>query len=136
VKTWTVTAIALVVWLVTVSPAAAQTDLKIPTIAWTAAAGADWATTYQFSSKYGDVLHERNPLINGLDQHPAWLVTAGAAMDAGMWVAANRFLGDRHPRWMKVALYGAAVYRVYLAAYNIRMMQQAQSIIAARPLRN
>ena len=111
-------------------PAAAQSDsgLKIPTIVWAAAVTADQATTYQFSSQYGDVLHERNPLIRRLDTHPVWLVTAGTAIDLTTAWAAHRFFGERHPRLVKIAFYGAAAYRTYLAVYNIRMMRQAQQL--------
>ena len=72
------------------------------------------------------MLHERNPLINGLDGHPAWLVAAGTAIDAATGWAAYRLLGRGHPRLLKLAFYGAAAYRTYLAAYNIQMMRQAQ----------
>lgn len=106
-----------------------RSELKIPTFVWTSAAAADWITTYRFSSTYGNLLHERNPLISGFDGHPAWMVTAGASIDAATWWAANRFLGRQHPRLMKLALYGAATYRVYLAAYNIQMMREARALI-------
>src|SRR5579872_1537850 len=107
--------------------AAAQTplsppdELKLPTLTWTAAVAADWMTTYHFTTEYRDLLHETNPLIRGLDTHPAWLVTAGASIDAATGWAAYQFLGRRHPRLMKVALYGAAAYRGYLTAYNLQM---------------
>ena len=109
-------------------PAAMDHGLKLPAILWASAVAADQITTYHFSSGYGDVLHERNPLINGLDGHPSWLVAAGAAIDAATAVAAYRLLGRSHPRLLKVALYGAAAYRAYLAAYNIQQMRRAQQI--------
>ncbi len=102
------------------------------TLAWAAGAAGDWLTTYRFSSAYGDLLHETNPLIRGLDRHPIWLVTTGASIDAATWWAGNRFFGRTHPRAMKAALYGGAAFRVYLAAYNVRMMREAQAIRAAR----
>jgi hypothetical protein len=110
--------------------ASAQSDtgLKIPTIVWAAAVAADQTTTYQFSSQYPDILHERNPLIRSLDAHPVWLVGAGAAIDATTAWAAHHFFGERHPRLVKIAFYGAAAYRTYLAAYNIRMMRRAQQL--------
>lgn len=124
----------LAVCMLAASSAHAQSErdtpetLKLPTIVWASAAAADWITTYRFSTGYADLLHETNPLIRGLDQHPAWLVTAGASIDVATWWAGNRFLGQSHPRWMKAALYGGAAFRVYLAAYNIRMMREAQAI--------
>jgi len=105
--------------------------LKIPAAIWASAVAADQITTYRFSSGYGDLLHERNPLIRGLDGHPACLVAAGTAIDAASGWAAYRLLGRGHPRLLKLAFYGAAAYRTYLAAYNIQMMRRAQEI---RPL--
>jgi hypothetical protein len=107
-----------------------QTDgaLKIPTYVWTSAVAADWVTTYQFSSRYGDLLHERNPVLRALDGHPAWLVAAGASVDAATGWAVYRLIGSRHPRLMQAALYGAAAYRTYLAIDNVRMMREARAI--------
>src|SRR5262249_13227233 len=129
-----VTSAVLAVCILAASPASAQIEprppdpLKLPTLVWAAAATADWTTTYRFSTVYGDLLHETNPLIGGLGAHPAWLVTAGASIDMATWYAGHRFLGRSHPRWMAAALYGGAAFRVYLAAYNIRMMREAQAI--------
>jgi len=117
-------------------PASAQEvrapELKLPTIIWASAASADWMTTYHFSSDYRDLLHETNPLISGLDRHPAWLVAAGASIDAATWWAGNRLFGRSHPRWLQAALYGGAAFRVYLAAYNIQMMREAQAVRVGR----
>jgi hypothetical protein len=99
--------------------------LKLPTLLWASGVAADQLTTYEFSSRYG--------LIRGLDRHPALLVTAGTAVDAATAWAPYRVLGRRHPRLLKVALYGAAAYRSYLAAYNVEMMRQARAIRATGP---
>jgi hypothetical protein len=133
-----VTSAVFVVSLCVAAPLRAQDvpiapPLKLPTAIWAASAAADWMTTYRFSTQYGDLLHETNPLIRGLDQHPAWLVTAGASIDVGTWWAANRFLGQKHPRWMQAALYGSAAFRMYLTAYNLQMMRRAQAIRDGRP---
>jgi hypothetical protein len=109
-------------------PAVIDHGIKIPAAIWASAVAADQITTYRFSSGYGDVLHERNPLIRGLDGHPAWLVASGTAIDAATGWAAYRLLGRGHPRLLKLAFYGAAAYRTYLAAYNIQMMRRAQEI--------
>jgi len=109
--------------------------LKIPAFVWAAGVAADQITTYRFSSRYSDLLHERNPLILGLDRHPVLLVAAGSAIDAATGWAVYHYLG-RHPRLAKVAFYGAAAYRGYLALYNVQMMRQAQQVrmTAARAL--
>jgi hypothetical protein len=109
-------------------PAAMDHGLKLPATIWASAVAADQITTYRFSSGFGDVLHERNPLFNGLDGHPSWLVAAGTAIDAASAWAAFRLLGRGHPRLLKLAFYGAAAYRTYLAAYNIQMMRRVQEI--------
>ena len=108
--------------------------LKIPALVWAAGVAADQVTTYRFSSQYGDLLHERNPLIQGLDRHPVLLVAAGSAFDAAAGWTAYHFLG-RHPRLAKIAFYGAAAYRGYLAVYNVQMMRQAQQVRTAASAR-
>jgi hypothetical protein len=102
--------------------------LKIPVLAWAATAAADQITTYQFASEYRDVLRERNPLIRGLDRHPALLVAAGSALDATMGWASYRWLGRDHPRIAKLVFYGAAAYRAYLTGYNMRAMHSADKL--------
>jgi hypothetical protein len=104
--------------------------LKIPAIVWVAGVAADQITTYRFSSRYGDLLHERNPLIQGLDRHPVLLVAAGSAIDAATGWAAYHFLG-RHPRLARIAFYSAAAYRGYLAVYNVQMMREAEQVRAS-----
>jgi hypothetical protein len=101
--------------------------LKMPAIVWAAGVAADQFTTYRFSSQYGDLLHERNPLIQGLNRHPVLLVAAGSAIDAATGWAVYHFLG-RHPRLAKIAFYGAAAYRGYLAIYNVQMIREAQQV--------
>lgn len=101
-------------------------EFKIPIMVWAAAVASDQATTYRFSSQYPSILHETNPLIRGLDQHPAWLVAAGTAMDVAAAWSVYHFFGKRHPRLVKIAFYAAAAYRTHLAFHNLRMMERAQ----------
>ena len=103
-------------------------------IVWTVGVATDQITTYRFSSQYGDLLHERNPLVRGLDRHPALLVAAGTAVDAVTGWATYQFIGRRHPRLAKIVFYGATAYRAYLAAYNIQMMGRAEQRRATAPL--
>lgn len=102
--------------------------LKIPVIVWTAGVVVDQITTYRFSSQYGDLLHEENPLIRGFDRHPVLLVAVGTAIDAATGWASYRFIGRRHPRLAKVAFYGAAAYRAYLAVHNVQMMRRTEQV--------
>jgi hypothetical protein len=115
-----------------VAPAVAASNdhgLRIPAIAWAASVAADQITTYQFASKYRSMLRERNVLIRGLDRHPALLVAAGTAIDATMGWASYRWLGTKHPRLAKLAFFGAATYRAYLAGHNIQAMRRADRIL-------
>lgn len=109
-------------------PPDAGAGLRISMSVWASAVAADQITTYQFSSRYRDMLHEENPLVRPLEHHPALLVTAGAAIDAATGWLAYRLLGTRHPRLLSAALYGAAAYRGYLAAHNVRMMRLADTL--------
>jgi hypothetical protein len=115
-------------------PPVSDHTLKIPAIVWAAGVAADQITTFRFSSQYGDLLHERNPLIHGLGGHPVLLVAAGSAIDAATGWAAYHFLG-RHPRLAKVAFYSAAAYRGYLAIYNVQMMARHSNLRATASAR-
>jgi hypothetical protein len=100
--------------------------LKVPIIIWSAGVAADQITTYRFSSRYSDLLHETNVITQGLDRSPALLVAAGTALDATTGWLLYRLVGRQHPRLATVVFYGAAVYRSYLAVHNIQMMHRAE----------
>ena len=113
--------------MITLSPENRR-RLRTPAAFWLAGMVADQITTYQFSSQYGDLLHENNPFISGLDQHPLLLVAAGTAFDAATGWLTYRLLGAKHPRLAKALFYGAAAYRGYLAVHNRQMMQRAEEV--------
>ena len=126
-------AVCLVVVLSLARAAAAQDvdtrqdqHLKISAAIWSAAVASDHVTTFQFRSRYPALLHEQNPLVRGLEDHPAWLVGVNSAIDASTGWAVYRFLGNRHPRLATIAFYGAAAYRTYLSVHNVRMMNKAR----------
>ena len=136
---------SLFVVLLWCAPVAAQTPpaaepavdlsaarLRIPAAVWAGGVIADQVTTYRFASGYHDLLHERNVLIRGLDEHPVWLVAAGSAIDASTGWLVYRYLGRRHPRLAAIAFFSAAAYRTYLAAHNLQMMERARQIRATR----
>ena len=122
------------------SPATAQTTidsgaglptnghaLKLPILVWVAAASADQITTYRFSSGYGDIIHEQNPLIRHLERRPALLILTGSALDGGSaWLSYQLLNG--HPRLAQLVFYSAAAYRTYLAAHNMHMMAIADGM--------
>ena len=99
----------------------------MPVMVWLAGVTADQVTTYQFSSKYRDMMHEENPLLHGLDRHPTLLVAAGAAIDAASGWASYHYL-RKHPRLVQIVFYGAATYRTYLALHNVQMMRRAEDL--------
>ncbi len=73
-------------------PTEVDQGVKRAIVTWAASVAADQITTYRFSSQYGDLLHEQNPLIRGLDRQPVLLVAAGTAIDATTGWAAYRLL--------------------------------------------
>jgi hypothetical protein len=116
-------------FLVSIFPAAAAaqeqpTSLKIPTYAASAAAAADWASTYH-ALKYYKV-REVNPLLSPLQSSPGSLVTLGAVMDAGAFSAWNLTVGRRNPKIAAAGLWGMAIFRSYLAIHNLRNTRRAE----------
>ena len=97
--------------------------LKLPTIVASAAAGADWASTYH-ALKYYQV-RETNPLLQSWQQKPGKLVTMGAAIDAVTFSTWNLTMGRRHPRVAAAGLWAMAGFRAYLAINNLRNEQKA-----------
>jgi len=93
-------------------------DLKTPTIAASAAAAADWATTYHALKFYR--LREANPALRPLDRDPAAMVAVGAAMDVGLVALWNTSVGQRHERLAAAGLWTMAAFRTYLAIHNLR----------------
>src|SRR4051812_47464433 len=75
---------------------ASADDLRVPTIAASAAAAADWASTYHALKYYR--VREVNPLLHPFDRDPAAMISLGAAIDAGLVSAWNLSLGGRHER--------------------------------------
>lgn len=108
-------------------PPTASSAVKVSVLTWTATATADWITTYRFATRYRDLIHEENPLIGGLGRHPALMVAAGGGIDAATAWTTYRLLRG-HPRWARVAFYGAAAFRTYLVVHNVEMMRRADVI--------
>lgn len=99
----------------------ARTRLRLPTIAASTAAAADWASTYH-ALKFYD-LRETNPLLQSF-QSPGRLVTAGAAIDAAAFSAWNLTVGRKHPRVAAAGLWAMAGFRAYLVVHNLRNTQK------------
>jgi hypothetical protein len=109
--------------------AAAQTldtppsSLKLPTIAASAGAAADWASTYHALKHYH--VREVNPLLRRFDDTPGRLVSIGALMDVGAISLWNVTVGQKHPRVAAAGLWAMAGFRTYLAIHNLRNTQKA-----------
>lgn len=104
--------------------AAADTDLRLPTIAASAAAAADWATTYHALRYYK--VRETNPLLRPLDRSPRTLVSLGSLMDVGLVSGWNLTMGKKNPRMAVTGLWAMTAFRAYLAIHNLRNIQQAE----------
>ena len=94
------------------------TSLRLPFIAFGAAAMADWASTYHALKNYQ--VREQNPLLRPLDHEPGKMVALGAAIDLGTAVGWHHLVGKNHPRLASAGLWAATAFRAYLAIHNIR----------------
>jgi hypothetical protein len=119
--------IAALVLLAALLPTLAMAQdrpLRAPTIAASAAAAADWASTY-YAVKYFKV-RELNPFINSLQHEPARMVSMGAMIDAGIVSAWNLGIGRKNERLAVAGLWTMAAFRTYLAFHNLRNTQRAE----------
>jgi hypothetical protein len=108
-------------WLLPV--AACADDLRIPTIAATTAAAADWASTYHALRHYR--VRETNPLLRPFDRTPGPMISLGAAMDAGLVSTWNLTVGRRHQRVAITGLWVMTAFRAYLTLHNLRNERKA-----------
>ena len=121
---WRLSAALLVLCLVP-GLASAQDNadrLRVPTIAASVAAAADWASTYHALKYYN--LRETNPLLQPFQKSPGQLVTMGAAIDAAAFSTWNVTMGRRHPRIAAAGLWAMAGFRAYLVIHNLRNEQK------------
>jgi hypothetical protein len=117
---WRLSAALLVLCLVP-GLASAQDNsnrLRLPTIAASAAAAADWASTYHALKYYN--LRETNPMLQPFQNSPGRLVTMGAAIDAAAFSTWNVTVGRKHPRVAAAGLWAMAGFRAYLVIHNLR----------------
>lgn len=98
-------------------------SLRIPTIAASVAAAADWATTYHAVTNYQ--IHETNPLLKPWYDSPGKMVGVGALMDVAGITVWNKMVGPKHPRLAMAGLWATAGFRSYLAVHNLRNEQRA-----------
>ena len=124
---WRLPAVLIVACLLPASGSAQERapSLTVPTIAASAAAAADWATTYHVLSNYH--AREMNPLLRRWEDTPGQLVTAGAIMDGVAFSTWNLTMGRRHPKIAAVGLWAMAGFRTYLAIHNMRNTRRAAS---------
>ncbi len=104
--------------------AAQEPNLRLPTMAASAAAAADWASTYHALKFYR--VREVNPLLRPLDSKPGSMITLGGLIDAGGFSVWNVTVGRNHPRVAAAGLWGMAAFRTYLAIHNLRNTRKAE----------
>ena len=98
--------------------------LRTPTVAASAAAAADWASTY-YALKHFRV-REVNPLLSPMQARPGRMISVGAAMDAGIVSAWNLSVGRRNERVAAAGLWAMTAFRAYLAIHNMRNTRKAE----------
>jgi hypothetical protein len=116
-----------VVFALLPATASAQTQtgsLKIPTIAASAAAAADWASTYHALKNYR--VREMNPLLRPFENTPGSMISLGGVIDAGGMAAWNLSVGRKNQRLAAVGLWSMAAFRTYLAIHNMRNTRLAE----------
>jgi hypothetical protein len=99
-------------------------NLKVPTIAASVAAAADWASTYHALKNYH--VRESNPLLRPLDSKPGRMISLGAAIDVGLVSTWNVTVGRKHPRVAAAGLWAMAAFRSYLVIHNLRNQGRAE----------
>ena len=104
--------------------ASAETgSLRLPTIAASAAAAADWASTYHAVKHYR--IRETNPLLSAFSESPGQLVAAGALIDAAALTTWNLTVGRKKPRLAAAGLWAMTAFRTYLVVHNVRNTHKA-----------
>jgi hypothetical protein len=103
---------------------AQDNGLRIPTIAASAAAAADWASTYH-ALKYYKV-RETNPMLRPLDGSPKSLVTVGSLIDVGAFSVWNVGVGRKNERLAAAGLWAMTAFRAYLVFHNMRNTRRAE----------
>src|SRR3954466_6661162 len=76
------------------------------TIAASAAAAADWTSTYHALKNYR--VREVNPLLHPFDTAPGSMVSLGAVVDSGAMTASNVWLARDHQRVAVAGLWSFA----------------------------
>jgi hypothetical protein len=116
-------AAVLVACLYPATARAQQPSLRLPTAVASAAAAADWVTTYHALTNYR--VREANPLLKPWYDSPGQLVGMGALMDVGGVTAWNLMIGPKHPKLASAGLWTMAAFRGYLAIHNMRNERRA-----------
>jgi hypothetical protein len=92
-------------------------------MAASAAAAADWASTYHALRFFK--VHETNPVLRPVDGWPGKMVSLGAVMDVGAISAWNMTMGREHPKVAIAGLWAMTAFRSYLAIHNLRNEHRA-----------
>ena len=97
--------------------------LRHATIAASAAAAADWASTYHALKLFR--VRETNPVLRPFDSTPGRMISLGAALDVGAISAWNLTVAREHPKIGIAGLWAMTAFRSYLAIHNLRNERRA-----------
>jgi hypothetical protein len=122
-RDWRLAAALLAVCLVPATSSAEPASLRVPTIAASVAAAADWASTYHAVKHYK--IRESNPLLSPFAESPGQLVAAGALIDVAALATWNLTVGRKKPRLAAAGLWAMTAFRAYLVVHNVRNTQKA-----------
>ena len=124
-----VAAIGVLICLLPGLVRAQDNPFRAPTIAASAAAAADWASTY-YAVKHFQV-REVNPLLSPMERRPGRMISMGALMDAGLLSAWNLGVGRRNERLAVTGLWAMTAFRAYLTIHNLRNTRKAARRVSA-----
>lgn len=95
--------------------------LKIPLTIYAASAVADFHGTL-LTFQHGG--HEVNPMYAWLDRKPVALGAVSALVDVASIWALHRWIGKKHPKIERIALYASAANRLRAAYKGYRIASQ------------
>jgi hypothetical protein len=130
-RVFPVVVVCLPTVLVPAEASSQDARLKPATLAASAAAAADWASTYHALKYYQ--LRESNPILQPWQRSPGRLISMGSVIDAGTVTAWNLTIGRKHPGIAVAGLWGMAAFRAYLAIHNLRNERKTPRRSAGEP---
>lgn len=105
----------------TIATHAEAQSLKPAIVAYSAAAGLDWASTSYAIHQGG---HEADPLVNWAgSRQTAHVLAVGIALDAAVLLVTTKLVAPHHPKLAASFLYLAAGFRLPEVGHNVYVGQ-------------